>query len=165
MQYKPNAVWYPGSRTESETRDKDYAAWQLETEVAKLREENRTLKAALSAKKRVVPAERKLQSRKRHNTYTQAKSSALQRNLPWHISSYEYYELMDHPCYYCSNTLGLTGIRLDRLDNSEGYLMHNVVPCCGRCNMVRNSRIRPDHMVLVGRLLAKLEREDDSLYT
>jgi len=50
-------------------------------------------------------------------------------------------------CIYCSKILtNETGCGLDRLDNNEGYIKTNVVPCCGKCNQIRNNHLTHDEM-------------------
>jgi hypothetical protein len=43
-------------------------------------------------------------------------------------------------CHYCEGELPTFGHGLDRIDNSAGYELGNVVPCCTRCNMTRGDR-------------------------
>lgn len=35
---------------------------------------------------------------------------------------------------------------LDRKDNSLGYIIDNVLPCCGDCNKVRNTVLTVEEM-------------------
>lgn len=55
----------------------------------------------------------------------------------------EYYtEIMgEHKCYYCSGNIEIYGSGLDRIDNSKGYEKDNVLPCCGRCNIMRGTSL------------------------
>lgn len=43
------------------------------------------------------------------------------------------------PCYYCGHTDSPCN-GLDRIDNSVGHKMNNVVTCCSLCNMTRGDR-------------------------
>ena len=44
-------------------------------------------------------------------------------------------------CHYCGKSLQIgCGISLDRIDNSKGYNLKNVLPCCTRDNMGRGNR-------------------------
>lgn len=44
-------------------------------------------------------------------------------------------------CHYCGGQLpALSGHGLDRKDNSKGYEVGNVVPCCTRCNLTKGDR-------------------------
>ena len=39
------------------------------------------------------------------------------------------------PCHYCGAEIETIG--LDRIDNSLGYKLDNVIPCCLRCNILK----------------------------
>lgn len=59
----------------------------------------------------------------------------------------DYFNLIQKPCFYCSaSLLKETGSSLDRLDNKEGYMLQNVVQCCGACNQIRNVHLSHDEM-------------------
>ncbi|SAK95927.1 hypothetical protein AWB76_07220 [Caballeronia temeraria] len=53
-------------------------------------------------------------------------------------------ERIERPCEYCGTTSHPRG--LDRLDNSLGHLMTNVVPCCAECNRLRSDVHSPEVM-------------------
>ncbi len=74
------------------------------------------------------------------------KKNATQRNLTWNIEETSFYELIKQPCDYCQQppTLETTGVWLDRLDNTKGYELDNVVPCCGRCNTSKSNNFTPE---------------------
>lgn len=72
--------------------------------------------------------------------YKLALRIAKRRKLLWTISQEDYLQLILQPCFYCSNLLDKpveAGIGLDRIDNSTGYTIENVLSCCGSCNSVR----------------------------
>lgn len=81
--------------------------------------------------------------------FTNAKSSSRRRGLEWSIQKSEFKEFLTKKCHYCEGSLSPTGIGLDRLDNSKGYTISNVVPCCGDCNKVRSNILTHDEMVIV----------------
>ncbi len=61
------------------------------------------------------------------------------RNLPSNITLEVYLKLTENnQCIYCMGPLPLSGIGLDRIDNLKGYLLDNVLPCCGECNRIRS---------------------------
>jgi len=73
------------------------------------------------------------------------KESAKHRNVPWDLNENDAHKLMRQNCFYCGatpNTIGGTSLfnglfiynGLDRFDNSRGYNIDNVVPCCFKCN-------------------------------
>ena len=46
--------------------------------------------------------------------------------------------LVKNPCYYCGGyILGKSGYGVDRVSTSKGYLLDNIVPCCGFCNKMK----------------------------
>ncbi len=48
-------------------------------------------------------------------------------------------------CFYCGQPLdlghrnSLTGLTIDRMDNTQGYLVGNMVLSCRRCNIIKGS--------------------------
>lgn len=79
------------------------------------------------------------------------KNSAKTRNHKWDLTKDQVRRLTSQPCYYCGaepsqgeiNSAGRNGIYiyngLDRMDNSKGYFVDNVVPACRTCNVAKNS--------------------------
>lgn len=66
-----------------------------------------------------------------------SKLIAKKRELQFSLTLNEYKNLISNLCYYCGDvTLGKAqGIGLDRIDNNKGYILNNVLPCCGSCNI------------------------------
>ena len=44
-------------------------------------------------------------------------------------------QLISSPCKYCGENF--IKMSLDRIDNTLGYIIHNVIPACLRCNNMR----------------------------
>ncbi len=76
---------------------------------------------------------------------------AKQRGYSWELSYREAKVLVTQDCYYCgrqpSNYYhkprangGSFYTGLDRVDNSKGYTLDNVVPCCKWCNYGKRDR-------------------------
>lgn len=76
------------------------------------------------------------------------KSGAKARGFSWNLTEEQFRELTHLPCYYCGTepariwqqpkTNGpyvCNGV--DRMDNSKGYKIGNVVPCCEICNRAK----------------------------
>ena len=79
-----------------------------------------------------------------HVRRSQAISTAKERNLKFSISLKQYTKLISGVCDYCEVDITKdVGVGLDRLDNKLGYLVNNVVPCCGPCNTGRSDRFTP----------------------
>jgi len=51
------------------------------------------------------------------------------------------------PCSYCGD---IDNVGCDRVDNSKGHTMDNVVPCCYRCNVIRSNFFSVDEMKEIG---------------
>lgn len=69
------------------------------------------------------------------NSYKTYKYNANTRGLVFPITLEEFSRLRDKPCFYCGDSGVPNG--LDRVDNSLGYLIENVVPCCSQCNVMK----------------------------
>ncbi len=72
------------------------------------------------------------------------KQSAKRRGIEFSISTEDFYSLITLPCSYCKSppktSMKLNAhpdflyTGLDRVNNSAGYTLNNVVPCCSVCN-------------------------------
>lgn len=54
------------------------------------------------------------------------------------------------PCSYCGST---ENIGADRLDNKQGHIMNNVVPCCFGCNIIKGDRFDANQMRKIGQFI------------
>lgn len=90
------------------------------------------------------------------------KTSALKRGHAWELTDEKAIGLMVLSCHYCGcepgthNQNGLNGI--DRIINADGYVDGNVVPCCGKCNMMKGQRA-PDEFI--GHVFSIAEHQRD----
>ena len=83
--------------------------------------------------------------------YTENRVSAKRRGLVFDLTKEEFRNLTSKPCEYCgkapeqsSKKYAIKGETyyhngLDRVDNSLGYILDNVVPCCRQCNIAKNN--------------------------
>lgn len=96
--------------------------------------------------------------------WQRAKSAAKKRQKEFFLSLEEFFVLIEQPCYYCDNFLGkktttLSG--LDRIDNSKGYTIDNVIPCCGVCNRIRGDALsQQEAMIAIQAVISFRKRED-----
>lgn len=91
--------------------------------------------------------------------FPQAKSIAKKSGRVWEISRENYEKLRNLKCHYCEGPLPETGVGLDRLDNTRGYQLNNVVPCCTLCNMARRNQFTPGEMkTFIGPAIKKIRR-------
>lgn len=92
------------------------------------------------------------------------KTSAFKRGYVWELTDEKAISLMVSSCHYCGcepgthNQNGLNGI--DRIINADGYVDGNVVPCCGKCNMMKGKR-DPDEFI--GHVFSIAEHQREAL--
>lgn len=102
------------------------------------------------------------QNQKPRQRYFTSRFSAKRRNLNWTLELEQYLTLISLPCYYCQGTLSITGVGLDRLDNTQGYTLTNVVPCCGICNVWRADHFTPEEVKVAMTAIKKFRQEKTS---
>jgi len=78
------------------------------------------------------------------------KRSARKRGLEWNLTEEQFKEITQQNCHYCGakpnniskNYTTFNGDYvyngIDRVDNTKGYMINNVVPCCKICNRAKN---------------------------
>jgi hypothetical protein len=88
-----------------------------------------------------------------------SRGNASRRNLEWSLELDYYLKLISLPCHYCGGQLCKSGVGLDRLDNSQGYTMTNVVPCCGVCNVWRADHFTPEEVKVAMAAIQNLRQE------
>lgn len=87
-----------------------------------------------------------------------SRNSAQKRGYEHLLTNDQVYFLTKLPCFYCSAVPSQTTSAhcvtpfeehggIDRLNNREGYVVHNSLPACGRCNREAD----PGHLGLFGR--------------
>lgn len=82
----------------------------------------------------------------------QYKVNAKKRGCVWDLTEEQFKKITQKDCYYCgtppSNVVGQRTINngiytyngIDRVDNTKGYTIDNVVPCCRFCNAAKGKR-------------------------
>lgn len=82
--------------------------------------------------------------------FTQYKRRAKKNKLSFTLTKGEFLNITQQPCFYCgvlpkqrNKCPGYNGDfiynGIDRVDNKLGYTKENSVPCCGTCNMMKNT--------------------------
>jgi hypothetical protein len=83
------------------------------------------------------------------------KRGAKKRNLEFTLTKDEFYSLVTKNCYYCNseplqvrksktNSGDFMYNGIDRVDSKKGYILDNVVSCCGRCNVAKMAMSQSD---------------------
>lgn len=91
-----------------------------------------------------------------NNYVSKRKYSAKKRGHEWELSKEQVWEISQRDCYYCGShpasvnpsrngTFVYNGI--DRINNDFGYLLDNVVPCCGDCNRSKFKRTEEEFIL------------------
>jgi hypothetical protein len=75
--------------------------------------------------------------------FNSTKTTCKRKNREFNISLEFYEELSKKPCHYCGRE-GPNGA--DRIDNSKGYTIDNVLPCCITCNRIRMDNLTVEEM-------------------
>lgn len=88
------------------------------------------------------------------------KRNAKRRNIKFNLTEKECLLLMVQSCYYCGREpfnvikakqshgeFVFNGI--DRVNNSEGYVLNNVVPCCKHCNSMKKDLSNTEFLEII----------------
>lgn len=62
--------------------------------------------------------------------------------------------ITNKPCHYCKQ---LGDVGCDRVDNTKGHTMDNVVPCCCDCNRTRGDRYTYKEMCELGIVIREIK--------
>lgn len=92
------------------------------------------------------------------------KAVANRRGIPCDISLEEYAAIIAPGfCVYCSGPLSPTNGSLDRKDNSLGYVITNVVPCCQDCNSIKFHLLSHSEMLSISHVLqqSRIRRQNE----
>lgn len=103
--------------------------------------------------------------RKVGTRFSHAKSYAKKNNYKWELTLEEYTNLLSKPCYYCGSLLtDEMGVGLDRINNDKkiGYILSNVLPCCGLCNVTRQDNFAVEEMILIGKVIKRIKKSRES---
>lgn len=114
-------------------------------------------------KKEIIRRTLPLGTSARNDLYRQYKKNAKKRGFEFDIK-YEYFiELTSDNCYYCGSSPSnkhsnphWNGFYLcngiDRVDNSKGYVVGNVVTCCKRCNVSKSDLSEKEFLCLISKI-------------
>lgn len=91
--------------------------------------------------------------------YNHTRNSARNRNLEFNLTLEQYTELIkDRTCHYCDEKfLNEIGSNLNRIDNTKGYVIGNLRPCCKYCNEFMSDYTKEEMQT---RLLKIVQRMD-----
>jgi hypothetical protein len=88
------------------------------------------------------------------------KKNAKNKNREWKLTQPEWEDIVVKGCFYCGTSLReVTGCSLDRIDNTKGYVLDNVLPCCGFCNRIRSDLLTIEENQVAINAILKYRRE------
>lgn len=101
-------------------------------------------------KLRISEAKYRLNNRERCNSWNRKfhdtprgkfhiyKNTAKKRGIIFELSYEDFLKFFDQNCHYCGDKIvDYGGVGIDRVDNTKGYTLDNVVPCCRPCNVAK----------------------------
>jgi hypothetical protein len=77
------------------------------------------------------------------------------------ISTAELEKVITRPCVYCGDSTAPRGA--DRIDNSRGHGIDNIVPACCDCNRTRADRFTHAEMFIIGKAVAQIKANRSNL--
>lgn len=72
--------------------------------------------------------------------YVAYQKRAESKDLKFDIPLIIFTSLITKPCYFCGDSLELSTVGVDRLNNDEGYISGNCVACCWQCNRSKSNQ-------------------------
>lgn len=122
--------------------------------VKRWREEHPDVVNGYYAKYRAIPThaeEAKQRAAKWRRTpegaWREYTTGAKKRGMLWLLTKEQFLVFWQKSCYYCGGTIESVG--LDRVDNNCGYVLDNVVPCCGKCNRAKHMLSQKEFLDLI----------------
>ena len=129
-------------------RDRRKEKWSNLTDEQKIKVKQRTSKYNKTIRARAVflsSAYKKIDLNKNHlNNIT---------------SEFLLNEIFTSFCVYCGTN---SNLGCDRIDNTKGHLIENVVAACGDCNIMRGNRFTYEEMLIIGKTIAYVKSIRDT---
>lgn len=85
--------------------------------------------------------------------YAMYKAQAKSRGIIFSLSFEQFMEFWQKPCYYSGDAIETIG--LDRVVNSVGYVLGNIVPCCKACNKMKLTMTQDEFVGICSRVAAR----------
>jgi hypothetical protein len=89
--------------------------------------------------------------------YSEYRSNARNRGIEFKLSVEEFKNIVKQPCHYCGGfssewNKNSRGNGIDRKNSDIGYIYENCVPCCSKCNFVKNNTPYDKFLIYIRRL-------------
>lgn len=89
--------------------------------------------------------------------FKEYRDRAERKDLIFDIPYLAFEYLIKQPCFFCKHKKGLETVGIDRLDNSQGYISGNCVPCCWDCNRLKSNKTLSEHISFLKRFNPNLD--------
>lgn len=73
------------------------------------------------------------------SAWNQYINSAKKRKIRFELTKESFDIIIVQPCYYCNHSIHEEINGIDRINNNDGYILTNVIPCCELCNIMKGS--------------------------
>lgn len=83
---------------------------------------------------------------------------ARRRNLIFNLSFKVFMNFWQSPCFYCGSKIETIG--LDRINNTKGYYLKNIVPCCFRCNKFKGNYSQKEFLYICKKIADFIKRKE-----
>jgi len=87
--------------------------------------------------------------------YSFYRNSANKRNINFDLSIDDFKNLTPSTCYYCEQPSN----GIDRWNSDIGYIKDNCVPCCGKCNWLKNNTPPKEFISLIEKIYNSLKKK------
>lgn len=116
----------------------------------------------------------------RKKYYKEYISNAIKREIPFNLTFDQFNDLISQPCAYCGEEPYihksmlpranmkepmLKCVGIDRIDSSKFYNLDNCVPCCSKCNMMKNTLETKDFLDHIERIYTFQKNKKESSST
>lgn len=102
-----------------------------------------------------------------NSRYCEYRNNAKRRGISFNLTIDEFEEITKLPCHYCGGYSSdynekSRGNGIDRKDSDIGYETNNIVPCCSRCNFVKNQMSYKEFIDYIKRLYRTVVLTDEN---
>lgn len=85
------------------------------------------------------------------------RNNARKRNIEFKLTTEEFIEICPSNCYYCGNKSN----GVDRKYSHIGYVKDNCVPCCSKCNFIKNTTPFDEFVNTIKKMYNKLKEQNE----
>lgn len=104
--------------------------------------------------KRIVKRDGRYDAKFNERFYS-IKVNAIKRGKEFNLTKEYVVPMFRAPCHYCGDVTD--SLNLDRLNNALGYVIGNVVPCCYRCNTIKNTMGVNEMVIHIKKIINRME--------